>query len=525
MVNAWMVRAGRHGEREDDALDQSLVIAGWPEMGNLTQFDTRKELRTAVRAAYPNRSSTVVANWAGQLWRLRHVIQVGDLVVTPLKKTNPDHVAIGTVAGPYQFRQDAPPDRRHVRPVAWLQAALPRSAIQQDLLYSLGSLLTICQLQRNGAARRIAALALTGSDPGPAADELTNNEWQTPDDFLARAVADPDGLELSIRELLAQWGIGRRTSAPVEAIQRDLAENGLTTVPSFTEGWIGKTVRLVKSGAEEDDTTVETAAEKLIDEQGDAAAVSEAPDDDDELVPEKPFTLRFGNLLRSDAAVTSVRPTDSIVLARTLMLRHNYSQLAVIDDDCIFHCAVSWESIAKAYMSQTPPVTVSQAKHPALQAGYDDLVLPRIDDISSSGFIFIRSRDSKTVAGIITAADLTNRFGEIAKPFTEIEECERRLQRRVKAHISADIIEAATNKRYKNADKLTFGAYPYVLKDAKNFALLGWALDHEEFVKQVQEVAKIRNRMMHFSPDPIPTEEWGAIDGLLAMLHAVEPLP
>jgi restriction system protein len=31
--------------------------------------------------------------------------------------------------------------------------------------------------------------------------------------------------------------------------------------------------------------------------------------------------------------------------------------------------------------------------------------------------------------------------------------------------------------------------------------------------------------MMHFSPDPIPTNEWGAIDGLLAMLHAVDPLP
>jgi restriction system protein len=31
--------------------------------------------------------------------------------------------------------------------------------------------------------------------------------------------------------------------------------------------------------------------------------------------------------------------------------------------------------------------------------------------------------------------------------------------------------------------------------------------------------------MMHFSPDPIPIDEWGAIDGLLAMLDAVDPLP
>jgi restriction system protein len=38
------------------------------------------------------------------------------------------------------------------------------------------------------------------------------------------------------------------------------------------------------------------------------------------------------------------------------------------------------------------------------------------------------------------------------------------------------------------------------------------------FLDQVRSVVRIRNRMMHFSP----TDEWGAIDGLLAMLHAVD---
>jgi hypothetical protein len=51
----------------------------------------------------------------------------------------------------------------------------------------------------------------------------------------------------------------------------------------------------------------------------------------------------------------------------------------------------------------------------------------------------------RLIGGVITAADLTNRFGEIAKPFNQIEECERRLRRRVKAQISAEIIATATN--------------------------------------------------------------------------------
>ncbi|WP_112642759.1 CBS domain-containing protein [Micromonospora saelicesensis] len=516
-----MVRAGRVGEREADALAESVVIAGWPEVGDLTNVVTRRELHAVVRAAYPNRSRTVVANWTGQLWRLVRVMDVDDFVVIPLK-TVPDHVAIGRISASYRYRRDAAPDRRHVRPVEWIRRALPRSSIEQDLLYSLGSLLTICQLRRNGAARRIAALAATGIDPGPNSDELSSNEWVTPDDFIAQAAAADDGVELTIRELLAHWGAGRRTSSAVAVIQRDLGESSLSAVPPFTEGWIGSRIRVVKSGAEADDSIDETATEKLIEEE-ESPGSEEAESEDDDLLPEKPFTLRFGNLLRSDVAVVAVKPNDSVVRARSRMLGRNFSQLAIIDEDGTFHGAVSWESIAKAQMTYQAVPTVMQAKQAAPLAAYDDLVLPRIDDISGEGFIFVRSRDGKAIAGIVTAADLTTRFGEIARPFTMIEECERRLNRRVKAKISDEEIKAATNNRHRSAETLTFGSYGHALREEKHFLMLDWDLDHGEFLEHVVEVAKIRNRMMHFSPDPIPPE-WGAIDGLLAMLRAVDPL-
>jgi len=45
-------------------------------------------------------------------------------------------------------------------------------------------------------------------------------------------------------------------------------------------------------------------------------------------------------------------------------------------------------------------------------AEYDELALPRIEEISSRGFIFVCSGDGKATAGIITAAaDPTSRFG------------------------------------------------------------------------------------------------------------------
>jgi Uncharacterized conserved protein len=520
-----MVRAGKFGERESDALTTGLVIAGWPEMGDLSGYSTRQELHAAVRAAYPTYSRTVVANWTGQLWRLLRVMQVDDLVVIPLK-TSPAHIAVGVIVGEYRYRSESNDAWRHVRPVKWLQIEQPRAALKQDLLYTLGSLLTICQLRRNGAARRIAEIAQTGIDPGPTADEIPNDGLVTPGAFLERAAASDDGIALTVRDLLTMWGASRRTTPAVSRIANDLAENALTTEPPFTDGWIDSIIRIVRSGADADSSMDATsvALSHTDDETEPDVETADEPTGA-ELINDRPFTLRFGNLLRQEASLVAVRPTDPIVLAQTLMLHHNYSQLAVLDEHGAMHGAISWETIAQAPMSTSTPTLVNQATRPAAQAEYDDRVIPRIEDISSKGFIFVRSKNHKTIAGIVTASDLTQRFGEIAKPFSMIEDCERRLQRRVKERISPEIIKSETKKRYHDADSLTFGAYPYVLERREIFILLGWPLDHKQFVDQIREVAAIRNKMMHFSPDPIPNSEWGAIDGLLAMLYAVDPRP
>jgi restriction system protein len=526
MTAAWLVRAGREGEREHDALTLGLVIAGWPEIGDLSQYETRADLYSAVREAYPNRSRAVVANWTGQLWRLQRIMHTGDLVVMP-RRNGEDQVAIGRVTGGYSYRADAAPDRRHVRPVDWIRVDQPRSAIRQDLLYSLGSLLTICELRRNEAMSRLEQLAADGVDPGPSngADET---ELVTPAELISRAVASEDGISTTVRELLGSWNVRRRTANAVAMIESELAEHALTTIPPITDGWMGSRIRLVRTGADADDTTDETPMEKVI--EAEQAAAQDQPLDDepatgDESTAEKPFTLRFGHLLGEDSTVASVSPKDDLVKAQTMMLRLNYSQLAVIDEHGTLHGAVSWESIARTAMRSTTAVTVSDARGGAVEVGFDERVLPRLGDIAERGFVFVRGRDRKATVGIVTSADLTQRFGDIVRPFTMIEDCERRLKRRVCAVFSDAEIRTATNGRYKTAEKLTLGAYPHLLEEPANFARLAWPLDHKQFCAQVKKVAEIRNKMMHFSPDPLPTDEWSDIDGLLAMLHAVDPAP
>ena len=150
----WLVRAGKHGEREEDALSGNQAVIGWEEVGDMSVASTREELSEMVRETYPADGQNTITNWVGQLWAFRERIQVGDLIVLPLKRRSA--IAIGRCTGPYEFHPDS--DVRHTRPVRWIRTDLPRSAFDQDLLYSLGAFLTVCQITRNNAEERIRAV-------------------------------------------------------------------------------------------------------------------------------------------------------------------------------------------------------------------------------------------------------------------------------------------------------------------------------------------------------------------------------
>ena len=129
---AWLVRGGEAGEREQRALDEGLTFIGWPMLGDIGGCDTRDGIRLALKAAYPEYADNVIANWTGQLGRFTTQIAVGDYVVMPLH-TKPGYVAIGSVAGEYEYRDAEPVEFRHIRAVRWLPKDIPRESFRPDL--------------------------------------------------------------------------------------------------------------------------------------------------------------------------------------------------------------------------------------------------------------------------------------------------------------------------------------------------------------------------------------------------------
>jgi restriction system protein len=149
----WLVRCGRH---ESTALSSGFVGIGWPEVGDLSGVPSVDGIRQAVRRWFPEAKPATLTNWTGQIDAFLFKIQLGDLVAMPLK-TAPT-IAFGRVTGPYRYQPEAPSSVRHQRAVFWIRDDFPRDILDQDSRNSLGSIMTVCRIQRNNAEERILGL-------------------------------------------------------------------------------------------------------------------------------------------------------------------------------------------------------------------------------------------------------------------------------------------------------------------------------------------------------------------------------
>jgi restriction system protein len=195
MTRLWIVRAGRNGERELDAITHGKLMVGFAEVGDLSTLKTREEIAGAVQAAYPSSGENKVRNFAAQLNQFANTIIPGDLVVLPRKVTS--GVAIGEIAGPYVFDPDGP--SHHTRCIKWLKEAVPREAFAQDLRHSFGAAMTVCEVKRNEALARVQAVLATGADPGP----LLGKQGKAPIKAATEEVGAED-VEVDIEDLASQ---------------------------------------------------------------------------------------------------------------------------------------------------------------------------------------------------------------------------------------------------------------------------------------------------------------------------------
>ena len=164
MTRFWTIRAGRSGERTEWAFNNSVIGGGWHEIIDLNKFDSKETLRTYLGEVYDG-SVNQIANYTGQLWTMSKRIEPGHFMVLPVRSAA--QIAIGRVTGPYRYVESEPDQtKRHQIPVDWIKTDIPKSLIKQDLLYQLGSALTVFEVKNNDAPYRLEQVLNGNPDPG-----------------------------------------------------------------------------------------------------------------------------------------------------------------------------------------------------------------------------------------------------------------------------------------------------------------------------------------------------------------------
>ena len=168
-MTVWVVRGGRYGEREAEALDNGVLTIGWGLLGDLSGVSGREGFTDVVRELHPDWSLHRIGNYSRQVRSFVEEVQPDDLAVMPRKGTG--LLAVGVFPGGYQYRPEAG-DFAQGRQVHWLNTEVSRDLIEDDLKRSLSANSTVFRPRAPGAEERLRALAEGRSpviEPSPSA--------------------------------------------------------------------------------------------------------------------------------------------------------------------------------------------------------------------------------------------------------------------------------------------------------------------------------------------------------------------
>ena len=78
-MNVWKIAPGRNASLWDAALEEGSIFIGWPQMGNLSHYETREELIEKYQQVFNTDRNPV--NDSFTLWAFCHEMKPGDFVI------------------------------------------------------------------------------------------------------------------------------------------------------------------------------------------------------------------------------------------------------------------------------------------------------------------------------------------------------------------------------------------------------------------------------------------------------------
>ena len=184
----WLYAPGRQASKWNEFHSTKIMAIGWDDLGNLSAYSNREEIRHALDADSTGGS---LKNSVLALWQFQNEIEIGDVVY--VKSGRREVLGRGQVTSEARYDHDRS-EYRHVRSVDWThkgQWALTRDA-------PLKTLTDITS--QHDLIEQLEAL-IVGEDEPEAREQPKDIRAYTRDDFL-RDVFLPEERYLRLRSLL-----------------------------------------------------------------------------------------------------------------------------------------------------------------------------------------------------------------------------------------------------------------------------------------------------------------------------------
>lgn len=159
--HAWMVRAGRGGERGQDFWDKGYVAIGFGSP-DLSSCHKREDIERVVRDVHKDQREQKIAIVVGQCARFVLDFQLGDWVLTYHNERRLYYV--GEVAGPYEHRPGIIEGLGNVRRVKWLHQ-IERDRLSAAARSPLGALMTIFRIEPSVLNELLAVASSSTREP------------------------------------------------------------------------------------------------------------------------------------------------------------------------------------------------------------------------------------------------------------------------------------------------------------------------------------------------------------------------
>lgn len=329
-------------------------------------------------------------------------------------------------------------------------------------------------------------------------------------DAIAIALKNNNLVEpVKVRDFLDWFGAKRRGVRVVREIRDQLDALQIKTNPDFEGEWIEALIdfRLThpSGGGIPEEGVVQMGDEETSNQTDSTPGAKEST----RWVSLDP-TYRISKLGAANSEVVHVKPDEPISNAVTLMLQYDYSQLPVMTGREV-RGVISWKSIGSRLALGASPQYVREAIEQQYEVRASASIFDVIGLIVQHGYVLVRSQN-QSISGIVTASDLSLQFQTLTEPFLVLSEIENLLRNMIGSEFTPQELSSACDPhmgrpQVASVSDLTFGEYIRLLEYPARWARLNLQIGRELFCKNLDEVRRIRNDVMHFDPDGIPTED------------------